>query len=249
MFRITVGLLMLSSVLSLAQDVAGYTLAEDGVYRITVHHVFCGPPGKPSPVGCRIHYSYRFERRTSVHIAELGEVPATGEFDYISREPRITFLESSNPEAILTFVDVKETAVTRGDPIPTFPAFRDFPPTPVIVGRLPRSGIFFNNAQNAIVNSLKSRYDPDEIRNGIRYLITDYSEIKTAHPNLMVQVAIMISHPEPAEDSRAFRIRWIAREKNKLEDDWRPLTSAGRSASFVNAFLAGLRREIENLTQ
>lgn len=249
MLRTCISLVALSAIHSSAQGVAGYTLAEGGLYRITVHQVSCGSDAEPSPLGCRIHYSYRFEKRSSVYIAELGEVPASGEFEYVSKQPRITFLESLDPEAVITFVDVKKTANTRGDPIPSFPSFRDFPPTPVVVGRLSRNGAFFDNAQRAFRDAFGAHYDPDEVRNGVRYLITDYAQINGPSPNLKVQVAVMVSNPEPFGDGTGFRIRWIAREKNKLEDDWRAPKSGSASEASINTFLTELRRKIESPKQ
>jgi hypothetical protein len=245
MLRICLILAAFTVVQGLAQDVAGYTLAEEGRYRITVHQVSCGPDAQPSPFGCRVHYSYRFENMSSVFIAGLGEVPASGEFDYVTKQSRITFLDSPDPDAVITFLDVNKTAATRGDPLPSFPAFRDFPPSPAVVGKLGQKGTFFDHAQRALTELFASRYDPDEMRNGVHYLITDYAEIKGPSPNLQVQVAVMISNPEPAPDATGFRIRWIVREKNKLEDEWRAPKSDSGSVASVNAFLNQLRSNIE----
>jgi hypothetical protein len=226
------------------KDVAGYKQEVPGSFRITVHRVDCGPAGKPSPAGCRVRYSYRVENRSSVYIEELGEVPAEGEFDYVSKEPRITLLYSPDPEAVIGFINVERTADTRSEAVPKFPSFYDFPQAPPVVGKCLR-GTFFSGAQRALQAVFGSRYDPDESRNGVRYLITDYTEIKGPSPNVKVKVAVMISHPEPPGDATGFRIRWIAREKNKLNDNWRDVNSDSKSAPLINKFVDGLRVSIE----
>ena len=53
------------------------------------------------------------------------------------------------------------------------------------------------------------------------------------------------SNPEPLEDSAAFRIRWIAREKNRLEDDWHAPKSGSDSANLVHEFVNALCKRIE----
>ena len=225
-----------------AQSPGGRVLVDEGNYRITIHHVFCD---LREPSRCRINYSYRFENRTSVHIAGFGEVPATGEFDYISRMDRVTFLETTDPKSVIAFIEVRETAVTRGDPIPDVPSYERFPERPIVVGRVAESGMFLAHAQQALKEKFRSRYDPDTMRRNIRYLISDYADIPPPHPNRQLQVAVMISNPDPIEDSSAFRIRWIAREKNRLEDDWRVPKPGSDSALLVDRFVHSLCKDIE----
>ena len=227
-----------------AQSPGGRILEDEGNYKIVLHHVSCDPRGA-DPHLCRINYSYRFQNRHSVHIADLGEVPASGEFDYISRKDRITFLETSDPASVITFIDGRKTASTRSDPIPDLPSYDRFPERQIVNGRTAQSDMFLASAQHALKETFNSRYDPDTMRGKIRYLISDYTDIKAPHPNRQLQVAVMLSNPEPVEDSAAFRIRWIAREKNRLEDEWHTPKPASDAALLVESFVNSLCKSIE----
>jgi hypothetical protein len=236
--------LAIGPLVCMCQVDTGYRVFEDGNYEVTMHQVFCGNQGQRPQAGCRVHYSYRFERRTTVYITELGEAPATGEFEYVTKEPRVTFQASADGN-VLAFIKVHETALTRGDPIPNFPAFRDFPVTPIISGRLKQNVIFPERMQYLLSNLFHSGYDPDEIRNGVRYFITGYRPIKSPHPNLSIEVAVMISNPEPAGDTKGFRIRWIGREKNKLDDDWHAPNPSTATAANILEFVHELHVSLE----
>jgi hypothetical protein len=123
------------------------------------------------------------------------------------------------------------------------PTFRDFRQEQSLSGELATGRIFSVQAQDVLNRLFPSGYDPDETRNNIHYYITGYQSIPSAQKNLLLEVAVMLSNPEPTDRRNAYRLRWVARKKSLLDPEWATASEAPEVRS-VQAFLAHLKDEL-----
>jgi hypothetical protein len=188
-----------------------------------------------------LDYAYTIQDARQVYVASLGLAPASARFRYFSAERKLEILDSKKT---LASVLLRPTDVARASDPVDFPGFRDFASPALRSGNLSYSEPFSVRATRLLNFYFTSGYDPDEIRSNVHYYITSYRNLDLNTRNLVGQIAIMLSNPEPVADSLAFRVRWLLREKNRFDPDWRPPGSETTKAA--EAFIAEL---IEKLSQ
>lgn len=231
---------LLISISAIAQENGPYDIhSEFGSIR--VEHFECST-ADIDHFSCRLEYSYDFPGRTSVYVDGIGLAPAQAHFRYRSRAPFLKILDQEGGKVIAT-AKLRETGKMRSGLISEFPAFSDFPPAPVLSGIKPGSSPFSSRLDD-VLNRMFPGYDGGEIRQNVHYSITSYATIPVATRNLVVQVAVMVSNPDPSDDNSRFRVRWTARERNRLEDKWRSLQSTGPEADAVVQFVRGVLQSL-----
>jgi hypothetical protein len=239
MKRAVIITLFLFTRLGAPQGDQSYELTGPG-FEIRVLEVFCSGP---EPQLCFLNYSYSFPGHSHVYIEGIGQAPAIGSFRYYSKNRLLQFSEDRGGKG-LAIARFRETSVTRGAN-PELPTFRDFPQTQSSSGSVPADQMFSVKAQQVLNQRFPSGFDPDEVRSGVHYYITTYAPVESGQKNLLLQVAVMLSNPEPAEQPNAFRVRWIAREKNRLDPDWRLLTSDSPEMGSVERYIREVIRDFD----
>lgn len=216
-----------------------------GAHRINIHRVVEHVQKGMQP-NFEITYDYDFHNRDSVYVPGLGDAPAKGSFSYITRATHLQFLDSAKGHAIATVV-LKPTAYAMGSDSVEIPQIGDFP-------SLQRTGFWVPSitfpvaAQAVIQKYFPSGYQVQEIGT-TNYYITGYRDLDQSDPQLISQVALMISAGSPLKGEQLeYAIQFIARDKPRLSsimrygDDRSELTVKAAS-QFISQFLADLKAE------
>jgi hypothetical protein len=171
--------------------------------------------------GYSIEYSYDFPDRASVHITDLGIVPAKGSFHYLSREKELEFRDPASGE-VLQKVPLKETVIVAAKPpLNEVPGEAEFP-------------LAFRAFSWRSSNSLRERadvvlgryfrYQPWENDN-TNYLVTTFAPLRCqgVQEGVFAQVALLVSFPynKTARDY-SLHVRSIVREGRTHSDEFRP---------------------------
>jgi hypothetical protein len=168
----------------------------------------------------KIGYRYEFPGRESVFIENIGLVPAKGRLTYFSYDSNLIFRESSSGR-ILIMVSLLgpevHTSVVSG---PDFPDASEFSKS-YRTGRWTSSTSFQSIANDLLNKTFLSGYRAYSANN-VNYLQTTYTPLRDLPPNLLAQIAVLVSHPyNPGNKQFEYHVQFVVREKRIQSGSWR----------------------------
>jgi len=187
-----------------------------------------------------IDYSYVFPGRDSVHIKNLGVVPARGSFHYISHERELQFRDTTSGE-ILRTVALDETVVAAGGtPASEIPREGEFPPEFRSFAWTSRSS--FQERANLVLNKY-FRYWPRESDERI-HLATTFTPLHLRNPEVLGKVALLLSFPSQAGSRGfSFQVHSLVREGRTHSDYYLPTENTAilaAASQFVDQLVTEL---------
>jgi hypothetical protein len=192
----------------------------------------------------RISYDYELAGRNSVFIDNIGEVPARGRFAYFSYDSNLVFRDSRSGRVLASFSLLGAEAWTSVGSRPDFPDESEFPKTY-------RSGAWtFASSFQMIANVVLNKSFPSGYRaysaNDLNYIHTTYAALKDLSPNLLGEIAVLLSQPYDAESKRFYyHIQFVVHEKRIQSGQWRSEIS-DETRKSAEKFIDGLIAKLED---
>jgi hypothetical protein len=170
-----------------------------------------------------VEYDYEFRGRKQVYIRGVGSVSAKGTLEYFVFDPQIEFRESRDGRPLVT-VQLDEIIVFGGPPpAGNFPDDTEFSPT-VREGIWSEPGVsFHDNAAEVLAKYFPSGYAVEQ-KDSLDSYKTQYREMPgLADPNLIGEVAVLVSHPFKSEKGKFyFHVRFAVRETRVKSSTFHP---------------------------
>jgi hypothetical protein len=190
-----------------------------------------------------VAYRYDFRGRQTVYIKGLGVVPARGEFEYITQEPRV-HVRTAPDGAVLADVPLKETVIVAAKPpLNAIPGEAEFPPG--FRSDTWPSAVPLRDRLNSALRKHFSYLPRDE--DSLNYTVTTFTPLQVDQmpAGTTAQVALLISFPhDVATGQYAFRVRSLVHEGRPLSDKTRP-TSNPVIQRAADAFVVQLIKDIK----